>query len=1141
MNPADLLSELELEEYLYAFEENAIDAETLPELTDKDLKDLGINKLGHRKKILKAIKGLGSAEAAVPESGAAESHPDSALESMRQSWPAPVAIPLKEYLHESHPVARLWAACDTVEMLLRLLVITLVADRNREDLLDDKLRAKLAEVIESPTLGAWFVMAQTLASQKADSPDLRKADEFIVGPLRELLYGPQKPGTAETSFIRLRNRLAHGGGLTQRESARLLGVWQEKFEQTLNEAAWLETWVLIGRDEGGTWLHLQGHGEGDAIKEPSLKDDPDNDAVWLQTGDSLLVLWPLALFGKPTTEAEGKQRSGSGEHAQIYTRRESVRLAYTPLGMEGMGQSESGPSAMEAFQALFKVNESRLKAGFRIVDFHKEIHKDASQMVGRQRELEDALSLIRSRELGALWLSGHAGMGKSFLMAKLAAELLEEHAESRTLLLPYRFRVSDQIRCSRESLAQFTVERLKAADALKEMAKDKEEDKAEKRLENCLGMIRDDVRVILLLDGLDEVARRDASFAEEIPLALRYPRVLWVCAGRPEAEIEEKMNRLGAERLFPEGLPPMSQEDIRGMILEKIGPLRKKLIRQDLEKGEAVVNPFIDLVTHRADGLPLYVKYVIGDVLSGKYRVLDGDEDLPDSLHAYHEELLKRLGVGDLQAVVTPLAATLASAFEPLAVRELEAIFTWRKLIHQDGGLELIERGLAAIGSMIATAPDPEGEIGYTLFHQSLRDHILESPLMTQSVATARDALADLATGIDLPECIKNYFLRCGVRHLLQVGRKDDAENLLLDLDYLELMFAQGIDWAEVYRHWQKLGGEKRAMGYVGAIETALSGEVTEAKIKQCNSVVAFASKAIWLELGTSTGQIVLQSSEEALGSEHPEVARSYTNQGITYSVKGDQDKAIGCHEKALGIRLKSLGAEHPDVASSYSGLGWAYSGKGNYDKAIEYYEKAQGIFLKSLGSEHLYVASSSIRIGVAYSFTGEDDKTIEYYEKALGIFLKSLGSEHPDVANSYTALGLAYYCNGHQDKAIGCHEKALGIYLKSLGAEHPDVAESYDGLGWAYYSKGDQDKAIDYHEKALGIRLKSLGSEHPDVASSYSGLGLAYSNKGDQDKAIGCHEKAASIYDALEQPDDAQGSRDIIAEIQSTQSDTSE
>ncbi|MDP6730745.1 MAG: SAM domain-containing protein, partial [SAR324 cluster bacterium] len=149
MNPADLLSELELGEYLYAFEENAIDAEALPELTDGDLKDLGIEKLGHRKKILKAIKGLGSAEEAGPESDAAESTPDSALESMRQSWPAPVAIPLKEYLHESHPVARLWAACDTVEMLLRLLVITLVADRNREGLLDDKLRAKLAEVIES--------------------------------------------------------------------------------------------------------------------------------------------------------------------------------------------------------------------------------------------------------------------------------------------------------------------------------------------------------------------------------------------------------------------------------------------------------------------------------------------------------------------------------------------------------------------------------------------------------------------------------------------------------------------------------------------------------------------------------------------------------------------------------------------------------------------------------------------------------------------------------------------------------------------------------------------------------------------------------------------------------------------------------
>ena len=90
---------------------------------------------------------------------------------------------------------------------------------------------------------------------------------------------------------------------------------------------------------------------------------------------------------------------------------------------------------------------------------------------------------------------------------------------------------------------------------------------------------------------------------------------------------------------FPDGLPPMSSNDIRGMILEKIGPLKKKLLSNDKEANEIIVNPFIDLVVNKAEGLPLYVKYVIGDVLANRYRVLDGEEILPDSLNAYHEKL----------------------------------------------------------------------------------------------------------------------------------------------------------------------------------------------------------------------------------------------------------------------------------------------------------------------------------------------------------------------------------------------------------------------------------------------------------------------------------------------------------------------
>ena len=49
---------LGLEQYASAFHDNAVDAEVLRELTADDLKDLGVNLVGHRRKLLAAIAAL---------------------------------------------------------------------------------------------------------------------------------------------------------------------------------------------------------------------------------------------------------------------------------------------------------------------------------------------------------------------------------------------------------------------------------------------------------------------------------------------------------------------------------------------------------------------------------------------------------------------------------------------------------------------------------------------------------------------------------------------------------------------------------------------------------------------------------------------------------------------------------------------------------------------------------------------------------------------------------------------------------------------------------------------------------------------------------------------------------------------------
>src|SRR5260370_5041745 len=76
---ADWLHGLGLGQYERVFRENAIDAETLPDLTEADLEKLGVL-LGHRKRMLRSVAALATGEplpveAARPPSGRAEPPP----------------------------------------------------------------------------------------------------------------------------------------------------------------------------------------------------------------------------------------------------------------------------------------------------------------------------------------------------------------------------------------------------------------------------------------------------------------------------------------------------------------------------------------------------------------------------------------------------------------------------------------------------------------------------------------------------------------------------------------------------------------------------------------------------------------------------------------------------------------------------------------------------------------------------------------------------------------------------------------------------------------------------------------------------------------------------------------------------------
>ena len=1097
MEISNWLEEIGLSRYTETLSEFPL--EDLVEFTDDDFKELGVL-TPHRKKLLAAIATLNNDASSNDVSTTSDANTSSSSFSIFiKDLPQVIAIPLHEYAEEDHPGMKLWAACDAIELLLKFLVIIGAADRRQHGELDDKLLKELWGKIEMPTLGAWLSMAISLAQTKSKQTlMLPEIDKYVNETLKTLLYGPDNPGTADTSFLKLRNRLAHGGGLTRKEAERLIGIWQEPFEKTIEALSWLSDINIVGLDDN---VPMELKGTSDNLTAAPTLDvsqfKGDSDGVWLVRDTNTLSLWPMALFGYPSvSNAKGNVDTGDVNSTQIYVRKDVVQLQFTPLGAEGFSHSEAGVSAVEAFQSLFSLKRANQKASekaFKIQDFGREIQKDANQMVGRLEEQGHIENSFKDIEQGIVWITGPAGIGKSFLVARLAQDLIDNNTDDNKIILPYRFKSGDDARCNRDAFATFAIERLVAMGALIDNVKVDEKGKAEDRLKSCLDYLNKDKKVIFVLDGLDELLSRDATFAEEIPLGLDSMRITWICSGRPEPELVKVFSNSRVINPYPDGLPAMQTQDIRSMLLERIGLFRNKLLAGDKEKGDEVVNPFIDLVAKRAEGLPLFVNYVTQDVQQGNYP-LDGTANLPKGLTAYHEKLIAGLGVGALQALLTPLVATLAMANEPLAEQEIITFLRLREEIPDgEAGDKLVAKGLAAIASMLRRAPDPEGEDGFMLHHLSLREHILTTDTMSHHVEKSRKAFAKSAMSPDAEASISNYLYRTGIDHLLSNNQVDDAREKLLDLDYLGKMFELGKQNLDILQYWLKIGDHKQGEEYVASVNKYLERELKEENLDVLKKFLQLCLDTGWSAVGVETGELISKASRTLLAADHKKILNCSGVLAELYKNNGLYNKSEKLLNEVLISQKNLLGVDHIDTLGTTINLGELYNNTGDYTQAENLLKSTSEICKKKLGDNHNYTLMAMHNLAVAFDNLDKPEKAEIINSKILEIRKKMLGLENTDTITSMNNLAMNYLAMEDYKKAEPLLREVLELNENLLGFEHPNTLSSINNLSVLLSNIEHFSEAETLLQRNFNVSKRIRGETHPDTILAMNNLGCLY------------------------------------------------
>ncbi len=816
------LDSLGLVTYADTFEANAIDTETLPDLTDADLKELGVAALGHRKKILAALAGLGSSEGISSDSGTGGGPPPPVTPTPEPSWPRDLspetlptwlAHPWAALCGESHPRVRLHWLVDTAELVVRCTVALALAEvvHAHGGRLPSSVAEAIAEHVERPTLGRWLGILRTLCTAAPAAPLVtRGLFAWSTEVLPRHFTSEGEGGTVETSLLVLRNQVAHGGGIARERAQVLVDAQLPTLVAMLSAVRdALREGTLVA--DGHSFVGLRPRQAEAAVRE---RLPADARGAWVVGDAGALPLEPLLHYGRVATVGTDGQlhaRAGEGQAAQLYARGSRDRLVYTPLGTEAF---HADSLDVAAFRDLFQLDRPRVagtraptEGGFAWDDFLREAGQLAEEMIGRADELRRAKAWLKARDpwgSGARvgWISAGPGVGKSMLVARLAADY---GAGAHRGLYYHRFRGGDA-RNDRRSFLRLLQAALLAWAPLAAVTTGpagdaidgrKLEDDVKARLEALSRLEAPNPRAPrpsfwVFVDGLDEAAGTDARLPE-LFRDLALPGTVWLVAGRPEGGLDAAFAQPGCEAVYPGGLPPMHAGDIRAMLLEGLGNGRYALLARDEDTGEDVRNAFVEGVVARAHGLPLYVHLLLEDLRAGHLDVRS-EGKLPDGLTAYYDALVERLGISDAKRDLTQIVAILSRAAEPLDAAGLALLLARGE--SEDVALYLprVEAALRAGAGLLRRAPSPDTANAWALYHQSFRDYVSASTALAGSVQEAqRDLYRAAARWGELAApalvAVRAHLFRWGNEYALWWGGAGGvaaARGRLTDFAYLQ-------------------------------------------------------------------------------------------------------------------------------------------------------------------------------------------------------------------------------------------------------------------------------------------------------------------------------------------------------------------
>lgn len=614
-----------------------------------------------------------------------------------EELPSPLAQVVRRQREETQPFRRIHRLIDTVEVLVKLHTVVIVSElfAGRGDL-SPELRGMLASGLRTPSLGIWWAFAREFGKARPECDGIIRAFHEAVSHKKSRL---KKAMDGEDNLITFRNAYAHGATPSDAACEEDLQRMEPRVLALAADAAYLRDCEWIAVDTEGRALRTQ----GEASKPYTGELPPPGEAgCYLRLDDGWLSLDPLLTRQETENRFFFYNDLRKQNRAGLLNYENACHVQDTEAG--------------ERLLRRYPIHEWIKTAP---EDFRQRMEELTETFKGRREELEQLRAFPRAARGGFLMLWGGPGIGKSALLARLTQllrlpEALRETKEDspspdpggRFEVLEYFIRrginQTDRIETLLDNLSQ-RLERIGLTGIPLGGTAQEKALNFQRRLRTLQDReFQGEARLILVIDGLDEASTEHEFFdwlPKEVPA-----NVFILYSSRPVPRVRERVYEcLDREARREVDLQGLSPGDIRAILSDSVS-------KYELQAE------YIETVTQRSGGNPLYLNLLCQGLVSGQFHLNDSTA-LPRSMKELYEQSLRRIlrvpGAGDLLRL-------LATAHDSLTVSLMAAML-------EQSADPLQAEALPACMELLSELPDSHSGLRYQLFHESLREYLRES------------------------------------------------------------------------------------------------------------------------------------------------------------------------------------------------------------------------------------------------------------------------------------------------------------------------------------------------------------------------------------------------------------------------------